>query len=238
MENILQANSLKLEILRPLAKWRILGLQELKELASLPVSYWQIQRIVSRFEGAKILKSFRDPWTNKKLVYLENLGKGMFGYENATHNNPETLLHDSKVSEICRSFLERKGFNEVLLEHELSKKLFYSGELSPDAIFTGEKSGKSFSMAFELELTRKANERMLAKAKHYLNSNLVNYVLYFFCNEPLCRNYKNIFSEGLPDGWNNKLILIWNPSLISNEMNLEKGIGYFQKKEIRFNEIF
>jgi len=77
----MQVNSKMLEILRPLSKWRFLGLKELQELASFPVSYWHIQRVVARFEKAKILKSFRDPWTSKKLVYLENLGKGFFGFE-------------------------------------------------------------------------------------------------------------------------------------------------------------
>lgn len=227
-----------MEVLRPLSKWKILGLQELQELASHPVSYWHVQRIVARFEKAKILKSFRDPWTSKKLVYLENLGRGIFGFDNVSNINTETLLHDSKVSEICRTLLSRKTFKEVLLEHELSKKLFFSGELSPDAILKGERNGKKFSMAVELELTRKSHERILAKGKHYLNSTLVDYALYLFCSEPLFLCYKKVFLEGLPEGWNNKIILMWNSSFISKELCHENGVGFFKKKKICFDELF
>ncbi len=238
MENLFQANSQMLLLLRPLSKWRVLSLSELEEFANNRVSYWHIQRLVSRFEKAKILKSFRDPWSGRKLVYFEAVGKGMHGFENVMGMNDETLLHDFKVSDICRGFLKRDLFKDVALEHELSKKHFVSGELSPDALIRGEKNKKQFSLAFELELTRKANERIIAKVKHYLNMGLVDYVLYYFCTENLWETYKKIFNEALPVGWNNKIILVWNPTTITKELNLSEGRGFFKNKEMSFDEIF
>lgn len=238
MENILQVNSLKLEALRPLGKWRILDLNSLVELSEVPIGYWNLHKIIRRFEKAKVLHSYKDPWTRRKMVYLEGLGHGLLGVEKNTTINNETLLHDSKVSHILRAMLQKGIFNEVLLEHELSKKLFLSGELSPDALMKGEKKGKAFSMAFELELTRKAHERALSKAKHYLNLQLVDYVLYQFCSEGLFQSYKKLFSEKLPEGWNNKLMLFVNTSLMSSSFALESGRGHFKNKEVHFDEIF
>ncbi len=168
MENILQVNSLKLECLRPLGKWRILDLKSLMELLEGQTNYWSLQKTLKRLEKAKVIQSFRDPWTGKKMIYLEGLGNNLLGLEKKTCINNETLLHDSKVSIIVRQMLQFATLKEALLEHELSKKLFCVGDLSPDALLKGEKNGKKFTMAFELELTRKSNERVLAKAKHYL----------------------------------------------------------------------
>lgn len=225
-------------LLKPLSKWRVLSLSELVEFGNKRVSYWHVQRVVSRFEKAKILKSFKDPWSGRKLVYFEALGKGMHGLESSLGLNDETLLHDFKVSDVCRSFLKRDVFKDVSLEHELSRRQFMSGERSPDALILGSKNKVPFSLAFELELTRKANERIVTKGKHYLDMTSVDYVLYLFCTESLFETYKRIFQESLPEGWNNKIMLIWNPSLITKAMNLSEGIAYFKNKEMSFDEIF
>lgn len=238
MENIFQANSQMLVVLRPLSKWRVLSLGELEEFANKRASYWYIQRLVSRFEKAKILKSFRDPWSGRKLVYFESLGKGLNGLDKMSPVNEETLLHDFKVSDLCRGLLKREIFREVLLEHELSKKHFLAGELSPDALIRGEKNKKAFSMALELELTRKASERIISKGKHYLNQGHIDYVLYFFCTETLFEAYKKTFMEALPEGWNNKIMLFWNPTLITKEILFSEGRGHFKGREFGFDEIF
>jgi len=234
----MQVNSLKLEALRPLGKWRILDLKSLMELSEVPIGYWNLHKIIKRFEKAKVVQSFKDPWTKRKMIYLEALGHGLLGVEkNCTISN-ETLLHDSKVSLVLRMMFNRGIFKEVLLEHELSRKLFFAGELSPDAIMKGEKNGKKFSMAFELELTRKAHERALAKAKHYLNFSLVDYVFYQFCSEGLFQSYKKLFLEKLPEGWNNKIMMFCNTSLMSSCFSLENGKGFFKNREVSFAEIF
>lgn len=213
-------------------------MNSLMALSEIPIGYWNLHKIVRRLEKAKMLHSFKDPWTRKKMIYLEGLGHGMLGLEKKTLINQETLLHDAKVSSVLREMLKREVFSEVLLEHELSRKIFHAGELCPDALVKGEKKGKKFSMAFELELTRKAHERVLTKAKHYLNSQNVDYVLYLFCSEGLFRNYKNLFVEKLPEGWSNKLMLFVNTSLLSSSFSLEKGKGHFKNKEVHFDEIF
>lgn len=238
MENIMQVNSLKLDCLRPLGKWRIMDLISLQEAHKDQYSYWHLHKMVSRFEKAKVIHSFKDPWTKRKVIYLEGLGRGLLGVEKAGAINQETLLHDLKVSQMAQGLLRGSVFTDVHLEHELSKKLFLSGELSPDAILNGIKNGKRFSMALELELTRKANERIISKAKHYLNASHINYVLYLFCSQNLFESYKKVFDEGLPDIWNSKLMLFVNKSLMSKSFDINCAVGVFDKQEVHFNEIF
>ncbi len=238
MENILLVNSIQLDCLRPLVKWRILDVITLMEENREQYSYKHFHKIISRFEKAKVVNSFKDPWTKRKVIYLEGLGRGLLGVDRTNAINSETLIHDLKVAQSIQSLLKGKIFHKALLEHELSRKLFTSGELSPDALLNGVKNGKEFSLAFELELTKKSNERILAKAKHYLNSSNVNYALYLFCSENLYESYKRVFEEGLPEIWNSKILLFVNKTLMTKSFEMEKAKGVFQKKEVLFNEVF
>jgi len=114
------------------------------------------------------LEGYRDPHSRKKFVFLSPLGEGQLSLkDNPTAISNETLIHDLKVSEITRTFMTDGWIDEVELEHQIHDKRNFklTYKIIPDAILYLEKKGHKFQLAFELELTRKSNQRLIEKMK-------------------------------------------------------------------------
>ncbi len=234
MENIFYANSLQFEILLPLVKWRILDLASLLELGEIPGSYWTLQKIIRRFEKGKIIKTYRDPWNGKKYVYLDTFGHKLIGKEMGEIAN-ETLMHDSKASEVVRAMLKRPCFRKAMLEHDLRRQQMRH---VPDAVVEGEKNGAAFKMALELELTRKSFDRLKAKARFYIESSDYDYALYLFCHSGLRDHYRDYLEETFGTKWRSSIFLFSNTTILSRQLDLSEGVGFYEGKEVRFDEVF
>ena len=228
-------NSDHLKFMEPLGKWRILDLKGLRELGEYPNHASVFRKTVSRLEKARIIQSFIDPWSKRKFVYLTEMGEKLFNGEDSPitiHN--ETRLHDARVIELVRILLKYDLFTDVELEHEYHG---FSAHLRPDAILKAKVAKKDINVALEVELTGKSDSRVYDKIEYYLNTKYFSNVIYFFCNETLCKRYQRKIFELFGREAFEKIILIWNPSLLTGKINMSRGGGYYKNKEKSIHEI-
>jgi hypothetical protein len=234
-------NSVHLSYLRPLLKWRIMDVKSLMKESELEPNYHGFYRIIRELESKKVLEGFRDPYSRKKYVYLSSRGESALSLkENPTSVSENSLIHDLKVSEICRLFLQNGWIKEALLEHEINdKRAFLStSKVNPDALFEGERKGKKFKIAFELELTRKSKQRIIQKALHYGESDYYDYVLYMFSQKSLVESYMESIKEKVGTEKMKKFMFFFDPFLTSEKSFEFDPKGYFQGRETSLGAIF
>jgi hypothetical protein len=224
-----------LSFLKPLEKWRILDLKSLREECEYCYHARSFERLIGRLEKFKVVKSFRDPLSKRKFIYLSNLGERLMGISSKGEVNEGTTFHDSRVSKMVRELLDRECFLASELEHQIGNR---SQAFIPDAKLTGVKSGVKFNLAFELELTRKSKERIKSKVGHYLGNDYFDYILYMFCSDGVMQSYhRNIKEEFGVDAFN-RVILMTNKSIMSQKMMLSESFGYFKNREVCIDELF
>lgn len=234
--NYLNINSIHLQFLAPLAKWRILDLKSLREEVDYPLHPDGFAKNIRKLEKAQVLRSFQDPWSRKKYIYLSSEGEKLVNDTGKPLSiSEETIVHDAKVAQFVRLMLERSTINEAILEHEINGKGL--GQ-QPDAVLFGEKKGVKFSMAFELEFTRKSKARIKEKVSKYISSSYYDYVLYLFCSKNVFNSYQTTIRENFGEDAFRKVMLFWNPTLMSRKIDLNSGGGQFKSKEVSFEELF
>ncbi len=234
-------NSLHLNYLTPLLKWRVMDLESLRKECFRATKYKNFHRIIRGLEKEKILEGYRDPHSRKKFVFLSPFGEGQLSLkENPTAISNETLIHDLKVSEITRSFMNEGWIDEVELEHQIHDKRNFklTYKIIPDAILYLEKKGHKFQLAFELELTRKSNQRLIEKMKQYEDSSFYHYVMYFFPTQKLMEKYITQAEEKLGRERMSKFMFFFHPEISSGIHNPKEIYGVFQSEKISLAEIF
>ena len=240
MDIRMNLNSLHLNYLTPLLKWRVMDLESLrKECISAP-KYKNFHRIIRNLEKKKILEGYRDPHSRKKFIYLSPFGEGQLSLkENPTALSGETLIHDLKVSEITRSLHVQGLVDDVELEHQIHDKRNFklTYKIIPDAILHLEKKGHKYQIAFELELTRKSNQRLIEKMKQYETSSFYHYVMYFFPSDNLMEKYIAQAEEKIGKDYMGKFMFFYHPKLSSGYHNPEDIKGIYQGKKITLSEV-
>lgn len=210
-----------------------------KECISAP-KYKSFHRIIRNLEKKKILEGYRDPYSRKKFIYLSAFGEGRLSLkENPTALSGETLIHDLKVSEITRSLYAQGFVDDVELEHLIHDKRNFklTYKIIPDAILQLEKKGHKYQIAFELELTRKSNQRLIEKMKQYETSSFYHYVMYFFPSENLMEKYIAQAEEKIGKEYMIKFMFFYHPQLSSGHHNPEDIKGIYQGKKITLSEV-
>lgn len=241
MKPKMNLNSLHLNYLTPLLKWRVMDLESLRKECFRATNYKNFHRIIRNLEKEKILEGYRDPHSRKKFVFFGPFGEGQLSLnENPTAITNETLLHDLKVSEITRSFLADGWVDEVELEHQIHDKRNFklTYKIIPDAILYLEKKGHRFHVAFELELTRKSNQRLTEKMKQYESSSFYHYVMYLFPTKNLMEKYIAQAEEKIGKEYMNKFMFFYHPQLSSGHHKPEDIKGVFQGKSINLSDVF
>lgn len=241
MKPKMNLNSLHLNYLTPLLKWRVMDLESLRKECFRATNYKNFHRIIRNLEKEKILEGYRDPHSRKKFVFFGPFGEGQLSLnENPTAITNETLLHDLKVSEVTRSFLSDGWVDEVELEHQIHDKRNFklTYKIIPDAILQLEKKGHKFNIAFELELTRKSNQRLIEKMKQYESSSFYHYVMYLFPTRSLMEKYIIQAEEKIGKEFISKFMFFYHPQLSSGHHKPEDITGVFQGKSITLSEVF
>ncbi len=241
MNNFIHLNSTYLNYLTPLLKWRVMDLESLRQESASELKYKNFHRIIRGLEKQNILEGYRDPFTRKKYVYLSNFGEKELGLQdNPCAVSRGTLIHDIKVSEIAKDFLERGWCTQVELEHELNDKRNFktSYKIIPDALLHGQKNGVNFKMAMELELTRKNNQRVVEKARQYSNSTYYNYVMYIFSKKNLMEKYMAILNEALGKDGLLKFMFFSSNNLTGNMKSFDGLEGVFKDEKTSIKKLF
>lgn len=238
MSNMYLLESNQLNYLYPLNKWRFLDLQALFQESQYPGSLSGFRKMILRLEKKEIVHSFRSGQFGRKYVYLTKQGGSRLGLDDAALNvSTETLLHDGRVTDIARSFLNFSTINRVELEHEIildrGNKVFL-----PDACFYGKRMGTDFRLAFELELTRKSKVKYIEKMSFYLNSNFYDYALYFFQSQGVYESYKKHLEAEKGSKAFEKIMFAFNPNLNKQDPSIGETGLYFRGKEVLLRDIF
>jgi len=137
-------------------------------------------------------------------------------------------------------FLDKGWINEALLEHEINDKSVFIGtsKINPDALFEGERKGKKFKLAFELELTRKCKQRIIQKAMHYSENDYYDYALYMFGQKSLVESYMETIVAKIGNERMHKLMFFYNPFLTSDKCFDTDPRGYFRGKLTSLSTMF
>ena len=234
-------NTVHLSYLRPLLKWRIMDVKSLMKESELESNYHAFYRVIRELESKKVLEGFREPYSRKKYVYLSSRGESALSLkENPTSVSENSLVHDLKVSEISRMFLHNGWIREALLEHEINDKRVFNStvKINPNALFEGERNGKKFRIAFELELTRKSKQRIVQKAIQYSDNDYYDYALYMFSQKSLVESYMETIREKIGVEKMNKFMFFFNPFLTSSKSLMTDPEGYFKGRETSLSTIF
>ncbi len=241
MKEVIHINQAHLNYVSSLLKWRILDVENLRKENIYVPQKDNFYRIIRDLEKKKILEGFREPFSKKKYVYLSPFGERQFALrENPTSISEGTILHDLRVTEIARSFLDYGWIAEAELEHEVHDKRNFrtSYKIIPDALFHGVNKGKGYKMALELELSQKNNQRILEKGKQYAASSYFNYVLYLFVRKELMKKYVGMFKETLSVEDMKRFMFFTVPTFLEEENDLKSANGIYQGKEVKLRELF
>lgn len=228
------------KVLYPLKDWRVLDLASLHLKSDARLSQPSLIRLILRLEKAKVIKSFRDPWSRKKYVYLTKTGEELISLNDfPTSISNESIFHDLRVVDLGQEFLKNDVFKNIRFEHQIVNKKNYVTNLAliPDAEIDGEMNGKKFSLAIELELHQKSKDRIKKKGEQYLGA-LYDHCLFMFADRNTLENYRKFFTEKLGEKFNEKIFLFHLKGIYEAEINLQKTSGLVFGKWMNFNDVF
>ena len=241
MTTINHLNSVYLNYLNPLLKWRVMNLESLRQECPTVPNYFNFCKIIRNMEKAKILEGYRHPFNRKKYVYLSSFGEGQLSLtENPSSVSRETLIHDIKVSEIGKSFVDLGWMSSIQLEHELHNKRNFrvTYKIIPDALLEGIKNGVNFKVALEVELSRKSNPRILEKARQYAASTYYSYVMYIFSKRNYMEKYIEIIKSGVSAEDFNRFMFFIDEAMGVSPTDRSEMQGFFKDKGVKLSEVF
>ena len=175
------------DYIEPLAKWKILNLENLHIAAWRKTSPSNFYKTFGRIKENGLVEDFQDNYSQRKYVYLSKKGREALGINYLIPLNKESLIHDSFSSENAFHFKDFPFTKEVLVDHEILQRYPLIGH-RPDALVFGYHK-KDFCMAMEMELTIKSKERILETFSYYHESGFFNNVLYIFGQERVYETY-------------------------------------------------
>lgn len=241
MGDFIHLNSVHLNYLEPLLKWRVLDLESLRKECFRAPTYKNFHRIIRSLEKQKILEGYRDPFNRKKYVYLSPFGEGQLSLdENPTALSKDTLIHDIKVTEIVKAMLAEGWIQDAELEHRVHDKRNFrtTYKIIPDAILYGSKNGVEYKIALELELSRKNNQRIIEKAFQYLQGSQFSYVLYLFPKKSLMEKYVDLMHEKLDPKGLERIMFFYDDRLTAEKTNVKEWDGVFKGRRLKMGELF
>ncbi len=230
-------NPSHLDILSPLARWKILSLQDLYIESKFKKGLAGLYKAVQRLERDELLHSFRDSWSKEKFLYLGNRGHELLGVSDQQRINLEQRYHDALAVKISKTFLEKRWAQEVKLDFELSESLNRFDYL-PDAALFSKSGEQTFCIGLELELTQKTKERVISKLQFYAKSDRFDHVLFIFYREGVCKTYRELMQLNIPKEFHKKFIFSLKEDLSLKEFELEDAQTFFDGKDFILKELF
>lgn len=212
-------NTIHLNYLEPLKKWKVLDLKNLMYESDYLSSYKSFSKIILNLEKREVLDSLYDPYTAKKYIFLTKKGAEYLGEKDPSKFPVNTFVHDSKVVDIVREFLRLDFCNDFEIPKDQQQYLV------PDAtLIRLVPKQPMIKIAFELELTQKSRSRFLEKMANYAQTSYFDCVLYFFQNKNILLNYKREFIKTLGEEKFDQFIFVLNDGLYTKNFDFKKTI--------------
>ena len=234
LENI---NPSYFELLTPLKKWKILNIKALREETEYQGSNSGLYKIISKLEKNQVIDSFINTWSNEKFIYLLPNGiKALGGNERTLNINRDLRFHDSIVSKVAREFNTYPHIEKTYLDFQ-TREVFPLLERIPDCLLHG-KLLSPFTMAIEVELTQKSQERVKEIYRTYSDSKVVNQVLYITDKKSILNAYLKYLDSCDDFILKDKFLFLYAKDLASGKYHLEKCPVVFKGNETTLENIF
>lgn len=181
-------------ILTQVAKWRVIPLNNLRDLTDYQGCKQSFYRLIRRLEDRGLVRTIIINGGFKVVTLSNELGKIPY-YQNAILHD-ESVPHEALVSIICNEILTWEMFQSVSLPHEIQDASYDSGiSRLPDAVIKGVNKDNKFIMALEVEISRKSKERVQNKIEDYINNTVFDYIFYLFNDIGTFKSYQNFIFE-------------------------------------------
>jgi hypothetical protein len=231
--NLLNVNSTHLKLLAPLQKWRVLDLASLKSELNYKHSRQNFERVIKRLDKSDIIKSYTDPWSRKKFIYLTSFGADLIDGDCYDPSKDRGIyFHDGKIGELTR---------ELIKKSSLTSFNFPTGshfKRSPiDVIFEGEINSTRFKLGFILKFVTKNIDNVATKTRDHFLTNSFDYLLYYFCNKSSAQGYQKLLKQQLSSELFKRVMIFYNPTILSASFDLNLSRGYFKDREVMLSEV-
>ena len=237
MECLEKINPSYFDLLLPLSRWKILSLRDLKKEAEYGGSDSGFYKIISKLEKNLLIDCFYNQWSNEKFVYLSTQGAKALGENVGSLNiNRDLRFHDSLVTKVARKFLSYPFVRDLYLDFQI-KEAFPVVERTPDCLIHGEKK-RPFTLALEVELTRKNQERVKQIFQTYGDSKVVNHVLYITDKKSIFNAYKKYLTQLGGEKLCKKILIMHAKNLARGTFVLERSPVFFNDKDTNLAEVF
>lgn len=227
--------------LNPLLKWRVLDLNRLLEESRYPNGYQNFKMMIRRLEKKGVVKSQRYPQNRRKYVYLSPEGEKFLSLvENPTCLRDETFFHDFRLTEIVWELYKLPAIMSVKLEHQLRHNggRSYQDKVYPDAVLNCEKDGVPFTVALELEITRKTIYRIREKFRKYDAKQAYDYFLFVFSNEGIFASYLKHLKSEFGEGNLSRFMFFILGGIHKGDINIDDSYGILDGEPRTFKEVF
>ena len=234
-------NSVYINYLTPLIKWRVMDLESLRRECVTTPTYSHFARVIRKMEKVQVVQGYRHPFNGKKYIFFSSLGEKQVAHKsNSTAISKESLIHDIKVSEIARNFKALGWVDSIQLEHELTNKRDFRAayKVIPDALMEVTKAKHRYQLALELELTQKNKQRIREKAKQFIISTQYDYVLYFFSKESVAKTYRQEILSAVGEKNLHKFIFVTDQFMTAQESKLQDLTAYIKDRPMKLSAIF
>lgn len=239
MSSISHLNSVYINYLTPLIKWRIMDLESLRRQCGSRPNYFHFARVIRKMEKEKILSSYKHRFNGKKYLFFNSFGERQItGIQNPTGVSKDSIIHDLKVSELAMTLLESGLIDDVSLEHELQNKRNFrqTYRVIPDALLEINLGNIKQKLALELELTQKQKQRIREKAKQYMISSKYDFVIYLFPNKRMMQMYIQEIMSAVGAKYFDRFVFITDESVTTKKTNLLELDCYRANKIYPFYE--
>ena len=245
MENFEKVLLENLQICNLLSKWQVIRLQDLEHLLSNCGRKGQYSK-VSKMHKLGFVEKIKIPSSDRATRYALIFAKSARDKLGITYHH-ERFYHDLIVSTIAAEFTKFPSFVSVLFEHEFEKRAtngeFLTKGIMPDALIHAQnsRSKDEFTIALEVEMTRKSFNRIRDKFLAYSSDPRFSKVVYFFTELKMFESYIRSFGEPevqtkIKGGDKFVFVLINDPNTIREDINDLKAFS--EKQYTTFGEIF
>lgn len=220
-----------IDILSEVGRWKIIPMRGLYDLNNFGIKYPTFCRKIKKLESEGLVRSILGN-NKRKFITLTSKGSEVCPYGVSFDDAEDSLNHDLIATNVVTKLIEYKNFKTGQVQ------CFGRGlDVEPDGLIFGQKNGKEYSLAIEVELHQKSKLRLTDKLIKYSNSIYYSYVIYIINKEATFRAYKSVL-ENMTNDVRRKVILLLDKDLTPARFNFLEAQCLFQNKDVSFEGIF
>jgi len=217
------------DILKEIGQWKIIAMKSLYKNSPRTIHYSIFSRKIKSLENDGFIKSIYGPRKSKMLILTEK-GASFSPYKEHIYLESMSFNHDLITTNFILNLKKYPSFTSAQVQS-------IEVDLEPDGIIYGEKKGKEYSLAVEIELTQKSKRRVIDKLCRYKDCPDYTYLLYVFNKESVFKCYREILINSSKE-LSRKVILLLNENIDRPKFEYLNSKCFFKSKMTTFEEIF